>query len=168
MKYVIIGSSAAGINAVRELRKYDQEGEIVLVSKDQNIYSRCILHQYLSGERTLERLNFAEPDFASLYRVNWMKGREAVGLRPADHILVLDGNEELSHQGSQKRCYKPTNPSVQIFQPRRKGCAVRTGMGCYLLICTWLQKACPSGTNCLSTGRRKTPDPPFLPSPRGG
>ena len=53
MKYVIIGSSAAGINAVRELRKYDQEGEIVLVSKDQNIYSRCILHQYLSGERTL-------------------------------------------------------------------------------------------------------------------
>ena len=97
MKYVIIGSSAAGVNAVRELRKYDQEGEIVLVSKDQNIYSRCILHQYLSGERTLERLNFAEPDFAALYRVNWMKGREAVGLRPADHILVLDGNEELSY-----------------------------------------------------------------------
>ena len=97
MKYVIIGSSAAGVNAVRELRKYDQEGEIVLVSKDQNIYSRCILHQYLSGERTLERLNFAEPDFAALYRVNWMKGREAVSLRPADHILVLDGNEELSY-----------------------------------------------------------------------
>ena len=97
MKYVIIGSSAAGVNAVRELRKYDQEGEIVLVSKDQNIYSRCILHQYLSGERTLERLNFAEPDFAVLYRVNWMKGREAVSLRPADHILVLDGNEELSY-----------------------------------------------------------------------
>ena len=89
MKYVIIGSSAAGINAVRELRKYDREGEIVLVSKDENVYSRCILHQYLSGERTLERLNFAEPDFDTLYKVNWMKGREAIGLRPADHILVL-------------------------------------------------------------------------------
>ena len=44
MRYVIIGSSAAGINAVRELRKYDREGEIVLVSKDENVYSRCILH----------------------------------------------------------------------------------------------------------------------------
>ncbi len=32
MRYVIIGSSAAGINAVRELRKYDHEGEIILVS----------------------------------------------------------------------------------------------------------------------------------------
>ena len=72
MRYVIIGSSAAGINAVRELRKYDQEGEIILVSKDEHIYSRCILHQYLSGERTLERLNFAEPDFDTLYKVNWM------------------------------------------------------------------------------------------------
>ena len=97
MKYVIIGSSAAGINAIRELRKYDKEGEIILVSKDEHIYSRCILHQYLAGERTLERLNFAEPDFDKVYNVKWMRGREAIGLRPADHILVLDGNEELGH-----------------------------------------------------------------------
>ena len=47
MKYVVIGSSAAGINAIRELRKQDKEGQIVLVSKDQDIYSRCILHHYL-------------------------------------------------------------------------------------------------------------------------
>ena len=63
MRYIIIGSSAAGINAIRELRKFDKEGEVILVSKDEHIYSRCILHQYLSGERDLERLNFAEKDF---------------------------------------------------------------------------------------------------------
>ena len=97
MRYIIIGSSAAGINAIRELRKYDKEGEVILVSKDEHIYSRCILHQYLSGERNLERLNFAEKDFDKVYRVNWMKGREAVSLRTKDHILVLDGGEELSY-----------------------------------------------------------------------
>ena len=97
MRYVIIGSSAAGINAIRELRKFDQEGEVILVSKDEHIYSRCILHQYLSGERTLERLNFAEKDFDRIYNIQWMKGREAIALRPKDHILVLDGNEELSY-----------------------------------------------------------------------
>ena len=32
MRYVVIGSSAAGINAIRELRKFDKEGEVVLVS----------------------------------------------------------------------------------------------------------------------------------------
>jgi len=97
MRYVVIGSSAAGINAVRELRKTDRDAEIILVSKDRNIYSRCILHQYLSGERTLERLNFAEKDFDTVYNVNWMKGREAVSLRPGEHVLVLDGGEEITY-----------------------------------------------------------------------
>ena len=69
MKYVVIGSSAAGINAIRELRKQDKEGQIVLVSKDQDIYSRCILHHYLSGKRTVSELNFAEHDFAELCQV---------------------------------------------------------------------------------------------------
>ena len=97
MKDVVIGSSAAGINAVRELRKTDPAGEIVLVSKDKNVYSRCILHQYLCGERTLERLNFAEPDFDRLYRVNWMRGREAVGLDREQKTLLLDGGEKLPY-----------------------------------------------------------------------
>ncbi|MBR4414840.1 MAG: FAD-dependent oxidoreductase, partial [Aeriscardovia sp.] len=97
MRYVIIGSSAAGINAIRELRKIDEKGEVTLVSKDEHIYSRCILHQYLCGERTLERLNFAEKDFDKVYNVNWMKGREAVSLRPKEHTLVLDGNEEIQY-----------------------------------------------------------------------
>ena len=38
-KYVVIGSSAAGVNGIRELRKYDKDAEIVLISKDKDIYS---------------------------------------------------------------------------------------------------------------------------------
>ena len=97
MRYVIIGSSAAGINAIRELRKIDKKGEVILVSKDEHIYSRCILHQYLCGERTLERLNFAEKDFDKVYNVKWMKGREAISLNPKEHVLILDGNEEIRY-----------------------------------------------------------------------
>ena len=55
MKYVVIGSSAAGVNAIRELRRLDKECQIVLISKDKDIYSRCILHEYLAGKRTIER-----------------------------------------------------------------------------------------------------------------
>ena len=97
MRYVILGASAAGVNAVRELRKFDKEGEIVLVSKDKNIYSRCILHQYLCGERTLERLNFAEPDFETRCHVNWLRGREAVGLKLKEKQVILDGGEVLGY-----------------------------------------------------------------------
>lgn len=97
MKYVVIGSSAAGINGVRELRRLDPDCEIVLISRDKEIYSRCILHQYLCGQRTVERLNFAGPNFEETYRINWMKGRDCTAVRPADHVVVLDGEEEVSY-----------------------------------------------------------------------
>ena len=73
-KYVVIGSSAAGVNGIRELRKFDKEAEIVLISKDKDIYSRCILHEYLAGKRNIDRLRFVEKDFETLYKVNWKKG----------------------------------------------------------------------------------------------
>ena len=52
MRYVVLGASAAGVNGVRQLRKQCTEAEIILVSKDSSIYSRCILHHYLGNMRT--------------------------------------------------------------------------------------------------------------------
>lgn len=97
MRYVVLGSSAAGINGVRELRRLDKEAEIVLISKDEMIYSRCILHHYLGGERDRERLCFAEKDFEKLYRVLWMKGRSCIGLKREAKKVLLDGGEEVPY-----------------------------------------------------------------------
>lgn len=97
MRYVVLGSSAAGINGVRELRRLDKEAEIVLISKDEMIYSRCILHHYLGGERDRERLCFAEKDFEKLYHVLWMKGRSCIGVKREAKKVLLDGGEEVSY-----------------------------------------------------------------------
>lgn len=97
MKYVVIGASAAGISAIRELRKLDKESEIVLISKDKEIYSRCILHHYLSGKRTLEQLNFAEHDFASLYKVNWIKGLACTGVKPGEKTVTLEDGTAVTY-----------------------------------------------------------------------
>lgn len=97
MRYVVIGSSAAGVNGAKELRKLDQEAEIILVSKDRDIYSRCILHHYLGGQRTKEQLCFTEQDFADRYRIEWKKGRAATGLDRQKNTVILDGKEELGY-----------------------------------------------------------------------
>ena len=97
MRYVVIGASAAGINGIRELRKLDEEGEIILISKDNEIYSRCILHHYLSGHRTLPELNFAEADFEELYKVQWIKGKACIGVKPAEKVVVLENGEEVAY-----------------------------------------------------------------------
>ncbi len=97
MKYVVLGSSAAGINGARELRRIAPDCEIVLISKDKNIYSRCILHQYLGGQRDLEKLSFVEHDFERLYDVDWKKGRSCVGLKPKEQVVLLEDGEMVGY-----------------------------------------------------------------------
>lgn len=97
MKYVVLGSSAAGISGIRELRRLDPASEIVLVSRDETIYSRCILHHYLGGERTVEQLNFAEKDFDKVYQVDWRRGRSCTGLDRENRTISLDNGETVSY-----------------------------------------------------------------------
>ncbi|MGM9536092.1 MAG: FAD-dependent oxidoreductase, partial [Intestinibacter sp.] len=61
--YVIIGASAAGVDAVKTLRKLDKSVKIIVISKDENIYSRCMLHHVISEHRTVEGINFVDADF---------------------------------------------------------------------------------------------------------
>lgn len=97
MKYVVLGASAAGINGVRQLRKHCPEAEITLVSKDEEIYSRCILHHYLGGMRSKEELCFAELDFEEKYRVDWRKGVFCCALKEKEKTVLLSDNTELSY-----------------------------------------------------------------------
>ena len=95
MKYVVIGASAAGVNGIRELRKLDSECEIVLISKDKNIYSRCILHHYLGGIRNTEELNFAEKNFEELYKIEWIRGVACTGVETKDKKVTLEDGREV-------------------------------------------------------------------------
>lgn len=97
MKYVVLGASAAGVNGVRELRKQDPDSEIVLISKDKTIYSRCILHHYLGGQRNLGQLKFVEHDFEELYRVDWIKGVACTTVRPKEKQVVLENGETVTY-----------------------------------------------------------------------
>ncbi|AKA68641.1 NAD(P)/FAD-dependent oxidoreductase [Clostridium scatologenes] len=73
MQYLIIGASAAGINAAKTLRTLDKNSEITIISKDASVYSRCMLHKSLDGSRTLKELSFIEEDFFEKYNINWIK-----------------------------------------------------------------------------------------------
>jgi len=96
MKYIVIGASAAGISAARELRKINnKKDEIVLISTDDNVYSRCILHHYLGDTRTVKELNFAEDDFEQRYGITWKKGITCTGIEVENKMLLLsDGSKE--------------------------------------------------------------------------
>ena len=97
MKYVVIGASAAGISGVKTLRELDKEAEIILVSKDENVYSRCILHHYISNHRDIESLNFTDKKFFEDNNITWIKGVEVKSIDDKAQSLELSNGETLTY-----------------------------------------------------------------------
>lgn len=95
MKYVILGSSAAGVNAAKEIRRMDKDGEILMISRDETIYSRCILHHYLGNIRDVQQLDFTEPDFTEKYKIKFLRGREAVSINGREREVFLADGEKI-------------------------------------------------------------------------
>ena len=97
MVCVVVGVSAAGINAAKTLREIDKNIEIILVSKDEYVYSRCILHHFLDGRRDMKSLDFTPENFFETYKIKWVKGVEVIGIDTNEKKLKLSNNEELSY-----------------------------------------------------------------------
>jgi len=97
MNYVVIGASAAGISAIKKLRELEPDAGITLISKDTEIYSRCVLYHYLDDSRTLEEMNFAGLDFAERLGIQWRKGIAAQSVDVAQQLVSLDDGTTVSY-----------------------------------------------------------------------
>ncbi|WMT79742.1 NAD(P)/FAD-dependent oxidoreductase [Terrisporobacter mayombei] len=89
-KYVILGASAAGVNAAKTLRQLDPKGNITLISKDEKIYSRCMLHHVISEHRSVESINFVDADFMEKNNIKWIKNTEAKSIDTESKIVNLE------------------------------------------------------------------------------
>ncbi|SFG22870.1 Pyridine nucleotide-disulphide oxidoreductase [Desulfotomaculum arcticum] len=94
MRYLILGASATGINAAKTIRELDSAGEITVISRDEQIHSRCMLHHVISGERSPEKTSFVEADFFKRYNVRWLAGREIISLDTTGKKVRLSNGEE--------------------------------------------------------------------------
>ncbi|MGL4338022.1 MAG: NAD(P)/FAD-dependent oxidoreductase [Turicibacter sp.] len=97
MHYVVVGASAAGISGVRHIRDLDKSAKITLISKDEYIYSRCILHHYLEGIRDVKQLEFVEDHFIENNQVSWIKGVAVKHLDPIKKELILSNGDHVTY-----------------------------------------------------------------------
>ncbi len=90
MKYLIIGASAAGISAAKTLRTLDKASDITILSADTEVHSRCMLHHFIGGHKTMEEINFSGADFFDKYNINWISGHKAVKVFTDNNEVILD------------------------------------------------------------------------------
>ncbi len=91
--YVILGASAAGINAAKTLRDLDLDSNITVISKDENVYSRCMLHHVISNHRTVEEINFVEDNFMENNNIYWIKNKSVKSIDTNNKKVVIEGQE---------------------------------------------------------------------------
>lgn len=96
-KIVVIGSSIAGLNGIDVIRQREKEAEITLISEETELYSKCIMHYYMVGERTRDGLSFVQPDFMEKNKVNWNKGKKAVRIDTAAQNVILEDQTEVEY-----------------------------------------------------------------------
>lgn len=96
MKYVIMGSGAAGLKAAERLRSLDKTGEITVASEDPTVYSRCLLHRFIAGERTLDGMDFMPSGFFIKNDVRFLGGAAAT-VNFDGKTVHIDGGVTLSY-----------------------------------------------------------------------
>ena len=110
--YVIIGASIAGVTAVKTLRELDKGAKIIVISKDENIYSRCMLHHLISGHRTIEGINFVDGNIEDAIGIKEqakyaknivIMGAGLVGMDALAGLVEIDGIGNLSLIASEDR-----------------------------------------------------------------
>ena len=96
--YVVIGASAAGVNAVKTIRDLDKDVKIVVISKDENIYSRCMLHHVISEHRTIEGINFVDADFMEKNDATWIKKATVTSIDTANKVVKYEKEGKAEEQ----------------------------------------------------------------------
>ena len=127
MKYVIIGSSAAGLSAAETIRNKDKKSDIAIISDEKEaLYSRCLLTYFISGSIDEKKLGFKKENFFKENSIKTYLGKKAVKINPDKKEVVLEDNKKISYDklliatGAEPKLMKiPGSDKKGVFTIRR-------------------------------------------------
>ncbi len=89
--YVIVGNSAAGLQALRTLRKYAADASVAVIDReDLPAYSRVLTPYFVGGKTGRDNLFIVDRDFYRKAGITTLFGRNVVGLDAEGHQLEMD------------------------------------------------------------------------------
>ncbi|MFH1478393.1 MAG: FAD-dependent oxidoreductase [Candidatus Omnitrophota bacterium] len=96
MQYIILGSSAAGINAVEAIRTKDKTSKIIVISDEARpLYSRCLISYLLAGTISKEKIWYRKDSFFKDNSVESVLGVKAEKIDPKKKEVVLNSKKKI-------------------------------------------------------------------------
>lgn len=97
MKIVIIGASAAGISAAKTIKTSEPDIEVVIISKEDSVHSRCMLHKFLGHQRDAKGISFIADDFFEVNGITWLSSTTVIGLDAQKKTVKTHDNQDISY-----------------------------------------------------------------------
>lgn len=95
--YVIVGNSAAGLQALRTLRKFAAEASVAIIDReDLPAYSRVLTPYFVGGKTERDNLFLVDRDYYKQPGVTPLFGRNVVAIDPDGRQLELDDGNLIS------------------------------------------------------------------------
>ena len=97
-KYLIVGSSHAGLSALAAIRVRDPEGSLTMVTREEHLpYSPTILPYVVSGHVSPERVFLRYEDDMERLGVDFRRKAKVVAVDSANHHVTLESGETLEY-----------------------------------------------------------------------
>jgi nitrite reductase (NADH) large subunit len=98
MKYLIIGNGIAGTTAALQIRKFDANGEITIVTEeDLPLYSRIRLPEYLAGAIDEKKLLLFNDVWYDQNKIALITNNRVASIDPGTKQILLDGNARIPY-----------------------------------------------------------------------
>jgi NAD(P)H-nitrite reductase large subunit len=97
MKIVIIGASAAGISAAKTIKASEPDTEVVIISKEDSVHSRCMLHKFLGHERDAKGISFIADDFFESNGITWLSNTTVISLDAQKKTVKTHDNQDIRY-----------------------------------------------------------------------
>jgi len=97
MKIVIIGASAAGISAAKTIKVSEPKTEVVIISREDSVHSRCMLHKFLGHQRDAKGISFIADDFFETTGITWLNNTTVISLDPDYKTVTTHNNQTISY-----------------------------------------------------------------------
>jgi NAD(P)H-nitrite reductase large subunit len=96
-EYVVVGNSAAGLQALRTLRKHDRDASVAIIDReDHPAYSRVLTPYYVGGKTGRDNLFIVDRDYYRCERITTLFGHNVIGLDADGHRLELDDGRQVA------------------------------------------------------------------------
>jgi len=96
--FIIVGNSAAGLNAMRTLRHFDKSSSVAVVDRENEpAYSRVLTPYYVGDKINRDALYIVDKQFYRKNVIDTFFGKELVSIVPGKNKIILNDAKELNY-----------------------------------------------------------------------